>query len=240
MAFKHGSKAAVYYGGVDLSPYLTSAALALAVEVSDTTTFGSTWRTALPGLLSASYDFEGKYDPADTSVQTDIAAQTQGVLTVCPSGSAVGDLARLVPALNTAYGQSSVIDDVVAFSWGVTGAAAIAFGKIIHTGEDTNTTTGTGIDGTASTSTGWTMHLHVSLVDGGSWVVKVQDSADNSSWSDLSGASFTAATGVTSQRLTSSSATATVRRYVRVVATRTGGSAGQGITYVLALARSNA
>jgi hypothetical protein len=237
MAFKHGSKAAVYYGGVDVSAYLTSAALAIAVETADVTTFGSTWRSNLPGLAQGTYDFEGKYDPADTSVQTDIAAQTQGVLTVCPAGSAVGDLCRLVPALSTAYGQSSVIDDAVAFSWGVTGAAALAFGKIIHNSEDTNTTTGTGIDGTASTSTGWTAHLHVTLVDGGSWVVTIQDSADNSSFATI--ATFAAKTAVGSERLTSAAATTTVRRYVRVVATRTGGSAGQGITYALGFARTN-
>lgn len=237
MAFKHGSKAAVWYGGVNVSPYLTSAALALAIETADTTTFGNTWRTAMPGLAMGTYDFEGKYDPADTSVQTDIAAQTEGVLTVCPGGSAVGDLARLVPALSTAYGQSSVIDDAVAFSWGVTGAAALAFGTLIHNSEDTNTTTGSSIDQTAATSTGWTGHLHVTLVDGGSWVVTIEDSSTGSSgWATI--ATFAAKTAVGSERLLSAAATTTVKRYIRVVATRTGGSVGNGVTYALAFART--
>lgn len=237
MAFKHGSKAAVWYGGIDMSPYLNSAALALAVETGDTTTFGSTWRSAIPGLIGGTYDFEGKYDPAETNVQADLAAQTETVLTVCPSGSAVGDKARLVPALTTTYGQSSVIDDAVGISWGVTMAGAFARGTMIHNGEDTNTTTGSAIDQTASSSTGWTGHLHVSLVDGGSWVVTIQDSADGSTdWTTI--ATFAAKTAVGAERLRSAAATTTVRRYVRVVATRTGGSAGQGITYALAFARS--
>lgn len=238
MAFKHGSKAKVWYGGLDMSAYLTSAALSLGVEVSDVTTLGSTWRSFLPGLATGSYDFAGKYDPGVTQLETDFAAQTEAVLTVCPGGSSVGDLARLVPALTTSWGQSSVIDDAVAVSWGVTGADALAFGTLIHNGEDTNTTTGTGIDQTAATSTGWSAHLHVTLVDGGSWVVTIQDSADNSSWATI--ATFAAKTTTGSERLLSASSTTTVRRYVRVVATRTGGSAGQGITYALAFARTNA
>jgi len=237
MAFKHGSKAAVYYGGLDLSGYLTSASLALAVETADTTTFGNTWRTALPGLAQGTYDFEGKYDPGVTQLETDIAAQTEGVLTVCPGGSAVGDLARLVPALSTAYGQSSVIDDAVGVSWGVTGAAALAFGTLIHNGEDTNTTTGSAIDQGAATSLGWTGHLHVTLVDGGSWVVTIDDSSTGSSgWAVI--ATFAAKTGVGAERLRSAAATTTVKRYIRVVATRTGGSVGNGVTYALAFARS--
>ena len=238
MAFKHGSKAAVFYGGIDMSPYLNSAALSVSVDTADTTAFGNTWRTAIAGLASGSYDFEGRYDPAEVNIQADFAAQTEKVLTVCPSGSALGDLARLVPALTTSYGQSNNPAGAVGISWGVTGADAIAFGTIVHNSEDTNTTTGTGIDGAASTSTGWTAHLHVTLVDGGSWVITVQDSADNGTFATI--ATFAAKTAVGAERLTSASATTTVRRYIRVVATRTGGSAGQGVTYALAFARSNA
>jgi hypothetical protein len=42
---------------------------------------------------------------------------------------------------------------------------------------------------------------------------------------------------VTSQRLTSA-AGATLRRYVRYTATRTGGSVGNGITFALAYSRN--
>ena len=239
MAFKHGSKAAVWYGGWALTPYLTSAALSVSVEVADTTTFGNTWRTMLPGLVSGTYDFEGKYDPDETDLQGDIDNQAQTVLTVCPGGSAVGDLARLVPSITTQYGQSSVIDDAVGISWGVTGAAAIAFGTLIHNGEDTNTTTGSAIDQGAATSLGWTAHLHVTLVDGGEWDIDIEDSSTGSSgWAVI--AAFADKDGMSAERQVSGSATATVKRYIRVVATRTGGSVGNGITYALAFARNNA
>ena len=73
-------------------------------------------------------------------------------------------------------------------------------------------------------------------MDGGSWVIQLEDSADNGSWANVSGGAFTAATGATSQRLTSA-AGATLRRYTRYTATRTGGSVGNGITFGLAIAR---
>lgn len=238
MVFKHGSKAAVLYDGVDMSPYLFGADLSIGVETADTTTFVSTWRSYIPGLIGGGYEFEGLYDPAETNIQAALGTGG-GVLTVCPGGSALGDLVRLVPVITSDYGQSSVIDGAVGFSWGVTAEDAIAAGTLFHAlSEDTNTTTGNAIDGTASTSTGWTAHLHVTLVDGGSWVITVQDSADGTTgWTTI--ATFAAKTAVGSERLLSASATTTVRRYTRVVATRTGGSAGQGITYLLGFARTN-
>lgn len=237
MGFRHGKNAAVWYGGVDVSPYLFGADLSLEVETADTTTFGSDWRTYLPGLAGGGYEFEGLYDPAETDIQG--ALSTVAVLTVCPGGRALGDLCRLVPAITSDYGQSSPIDGAVGFSWGVTAEDAIAAGTIIHAlTEDTNTTTGTAIDQGAATSTGWSAHLHVTLVDGGSWVITVEDSADGSTgWATI--ATFAAKTAAGAERLLSAADTTTVKRWIRVKATRTGGSSGQGITYSLGFARTN-
>jgi hypothetical protein len=71
-------------------------------------------------------------------------------------------------------------------------------------------------------------------------VVKLQDaSASNfSDGADVTGGAFTAATTPTSQRLQSATATTALRRYVRYVATRTGGAGGDGITFGLAYSRN--
>lgn len=84
---------------------------------------------------------------------------------------------------------------------------------------DTGATNGTGVDQTtASTSFGWQAWLHVFAgFTGTSVTVTVQDSADNVSFANITGGAFTAATGVTSQRLASPGATDTVRRYVRAI-----------------------
>ena len=238
MAFLHGKGSAVYLGGIDLSPYLNSAALSASCETADTSTFGSTWTSAIPGLQSATLSTGGFYDPGQTTLDTQLAS-TQNVVTFLPGkASAVGDLARMLLVTDTSYERSSSATEAVSFSWEALSQAPVIPGRVLHVkGEDTNTTTGSSRDDSAATTTGWTAHLHVFAVDGGSWVVKLQDSADNSSWSDVSSGAFTAATGVTSQRLQSASG-ATLRRYVRYVATRTGGSSGDGITFALVYGRA--
>lgn len=92
---------------------------------------------------------------------------------------------------------------------------------------------GTGIDfGSVSTLFGWSAYLHVFAFTGTSVTVSIEDSADNATYAALSGASFTAATGATAQRITSSSATATVRRYVRAVTAGTFSNAVFAVNFV--------
>jgi hypothetical protein len=87
---------------------------------------------------------------------------------------------------------------------------------------DTAATDGVSVDGSASSSNGAQFYLHVVALTGTNVDVKVQDSANNSVWADLSGAAFTSATGVTSERI---AVTGTVRRYLRVVSAGTFSSA---------------
>lgn len=97
----------------------------------------------------------------------------------------------------------------------------------------TATTNGTGVDNSASSTSGGAAYLEVSAFSGFTSVaVKIQDSADNSAWLDVSGASFTAVTTApTAQRIAISG---TIRRYTRYVATVTGSGS---ITLAVALAR---
>lgn len=86
---------------------------------------------------------------------------------------------------------------------------------------DAAATDGTGVDlTTVSTTFGWQAYLHVFAFTGTSVTVTLQDSADNVSFANLTGGAFTAATGITSQRL-AGSPTATVRRYVRAITSGT-------------------
>jgi hypothetical protein len=242
VAFKHGKSTAVWFNGLDLSPYLNSAGMSVSVGTGDTTTFqNGGWSTSLAGIASATKSFAGLYDPAVTQLE-DALAVNSGVLTYCPAGAvAVGDKARLAAVTGTSFSQSSPVGDIVAVGWEVQTQTAVAFGQVLHLmAEDTNTTTGTGKDDTGATATGWTAHLHVTAVDGGTWTIKLEDSANNTDWADVTGGSFTAATGATAQRLTSAAATTALRQYVRYTATRAGGSAGNGITFALGYARTRA
>jgi hypothetical protein len=239
VAFQAGRQAQVFLGGNDISGYLTSVELGIEVDTAETTTLSSSpGKTYITTLYGATISASGVWDTAQDGINAGILTTDGAVITYCPAGGrAVGDRAWLMAGAQTSYSPSSEVGDAVQFSWEALSEVPVVAGNVLHPlGEDTNTTTGSSRDDSAATSTGWTANLHVTLVDGGSWVVKLEDSANNSDWSDVSGGAFTAATGVTAQRL-ASAAGATLRRYVRYTATRTGGSAGQGITFALSYAR---
>lgn len=238
MTFRHGKDAEVWVGAADLSTYFRSMEFSVDVETADTTTFKSSWKSALPGTPNSVVDLEGLFDPTNDDI-TDLLPSTATVLSIMPSGGSIGNLARLVSIRTTAYAEAAPVGDVVTFNWSVTSDGLVGIGQVLHPfGEDTDTTTGATKNDGASSSTGWSAHLHVSAVDGGSWVVKLEDaSASNfSDGADVTGGAFSAATGATSQRLVSASG-ATLRRYVRYVATRTGGTGGDGITFGLTYSR---
>jgi hypothetical protein len=101
--------------------------------------------------------------------------------------------------------------------------------------DTTATTPATGADlnayGGASTVFGWQAYLVVSAFTGTSVTCTLSDSADNSSFVNLTGGGFTAATAVGTQRLAGAN-NATVRRYVRVSTTGTFSSATFTVMFV--------
>lgn len=239
MPFVHGKSTTVLFNSTDVSSYLSNTDFSADVDTAETSTYGSGWKTFLAGLADATAGFTGLYDPTNAATLDAVLGVDSGVLTFCPGGgAAIGDMARLLSVTSTNVTRSAPVGDVVALGWDAHSEATVGLGQVLHPlGADTNTTTGAEKDDTAATTTGWTAHLHVIAVSGGSWVVKLQDAAVTNTYSDVTSGAFTAATGATQQRLSSASG-ATLRRFVRYVATRTGGTAGDSITFALAYARN--
>jgi hypothetical protein len=240
MAPVHGRHARIYVNEIDASGFLNSASITATGDTAEITAFGDTWKEHIAGQSSATFSAQGHHDADLLELDANLGTGGQ-VVTYCPGGaSAIGDLARLVSLISTTVSTSAPVGGVVALGWDGMADTSVGAGWVLHpNGEDTNNTTGASRDDAAATATGWQAHLHVTgPVDGGSWVIKLQDSANNSDWDDVTGGAFTAATDVTSQRLVSAAATTALRRYVRYVATRTGGSAGNGITFQLSYARN--
>jgi hypothetical protein len=245
--FKYGNTASVWLDNFDVSQYFNAADLAISVDAAETSTFQSSWKTYIEGLAASKVSLKGYYDKTnDAYLQTNI--QDGGsVLTYIPGGSipaAIGDVARLVWVHNQDVAESSPVGGVVLVSASYQGDAPVGFGTVLHGigTTDTGTTTGAGADGLAATTTGWHAHLHVVAVTGAptSWTIKLVDaSASNfSDVADVTGGGFTANNAPTgfSQRLSSASG-ATLRRYVRYVATVVGGTAPT-ITFGLAVSRN--
>lgn len=90
---------------------------------------------------------------------------------------------------------------------------------------DTGATSGATVDQvTVSTAFGWQAYLHHNALTGTDYTVKLQDSADGTTWADLASGAFTQITATTpqAQRL-AVGGTAVVRRYVRATTVTTGG-----------------
>jgi len=105
-------------------------------------------------------------------------------------------------------------------------ADQLNYGLALTAGKRTDTTgtNGTGVDfGTGSTTFGMVAYLHVFAFTGTSITVTIQESSDNGGtdpFAAVTGGAFTAATGITAQRI-ETSLTQTVERYLRAVSSGT-------------------
>jgi hypothetical protein len=94
--------------------------------------------------------------------------------------------------------------------WGLLGTPGIR--------TDTTATNGTAVDNGASSTYGLQAYLHLFAFTGTSVTAKLQDSPDGSTWTDVAGAAFAAASTVGAQRI---AVTGNVNRYLRVATTGT-------------------
>lgn len=239
MPFLHGRNTAVLWNTTVMSGYLTQTDFEVSVETHDVTTYGKGWKEFVPGLLDSTTGFQGIHDAAAGTVIEAALGTDSGVLTYCPAGgTAVGERARLVSVTTGNYSESAPVADVVKISWDVQSESTTGFGQVLHAlGAETNAT-GQSKDDGAATSTGWVFHLHVTAITAGTWSMTLQDSADNSSWSDVSGGTVTSITGATAVRVRSTTSTAQLRRYVRYLPGRSGGSAPDTMTFHMSYARN--
>lgn len=112
---------------------------------------------------------------------------------------------------------------------------ALEWCNLLTAGKRTDTagTNGTGVDGTAASTTGWSAYLQVVSLTGTNVVITLEDSADNAAFATFTGSAFTSATAAATTERIEGAAGATVRRYVRAVSSGTFTSA----TFLVALTR---
>lgn len=200
-----------HVGAVDLTPFTTSMDVSLSAAVAESTTFGSAgYVTKVVGLEDSDFNFAVNQDFATDGVGTLLPATSVGTtypVTVCPStGSASGDPAFLLSGIWT--GSNPVggsTGDLATDQLPFAGTAPFGRGQLAHPSA-ARTATGNGnvltMTGPTSTQT-LVAHLHVFNVSGTtpSMTVNVQSAALVGFGSPTTRATFTAATGVTSQRV---------------------------------------
>jgi len=176
---------------------------AFPLEFGDMLTAGKKTDTAATNGTAVDY---GTQATAVTITSSSVANPTV-ITTATPHGLVTGDSVVIAghsgssPSINAEYTVT------------VTGASTFTIPVNVTTGGTGGTMTKT------STNFGASAYLHVFSFTGTSITVKVQDSADNSTFADL--LTFTAATAAGAERIQSSSATGIVRRYVRAISTGT-------------------
>lgn len=181
------------------------------------------------GLADAQGEFTSFFNDADDQVfealkslpRTDV-----GVMYL--RGSGLGRPAFAVQAKQTNYDGTRGDDGSLLFSTAVLSSKYAGDWCVqLTAGKETDSAAGNGTSvdlGTGSLAFGFQAYLHVFSIGSGTPSVKIQTSSDDGvgdPFADLTDGSFGAVAAQTSYRIASSSETATVERYVRVVTTGT-------------------
>ena len=227
MAKESGLNVRLYVEGNDLSGDANALdGVGYTQEGFDTTTLSQSAVSRMPGRIDGTVSATAFFDPASTHIHAVATANSGKLPTVdqdimIPLGASIGDEAVCVIAKESDYTVSGASGSPISVSLSyVINSSAPEFGKMLTAHDDTHSSASSNasVDNSASSASGGSAYLQMFSLTSGTATVKIEDSANNSSWADLTGGGFTAATGVTAERITF---TGTVRRYVRVTTTGT-------------------
>ena len=236
--FKHGKNAKVALGDLNSTAYLNEASLSSTSETAQTSVFGDGVTKYVLGLrdgtVSLSGFFEGSTGAIDEELSSYLGVDDSANFMVLPAGDSAGAGSRTWFGKGdlTSYETSSPVSDVVSISAEIQADSGVNSGIYLRNvgGSATFETTGAGatdngtsVNNTTSTTDGGVGQVHVmnNSLDG-TVDVKIQDSADDTSWADLITFTQVASGNNASEQVT---VTGTVDQYVRSQVT-TGGTTG--------------
>lgn len=190
------------------------------------------------GLRDGSMEFTAFFNPATNQAHPRLASlpTTDQVVTYC-RGTTLGNQSAAMVAKQVNYDPKRDKDGALTFEVeAASNGYGIEWGRQLTAGRrtDSSATNGSSVDFAASSAFGLQAYLHVFAFTGTSVTVKIQESSDNAvgdPFADVVGGGFTAATGITSQRIATASGL-TVERYLRVVTTGTFSNAVFAVTVV--------
>ena len=220
--FRHGKNVNIFLDEYDFSTYFNSVSASTSIDTAETSAFGTSAKSYVVGHRDGTVSLSGMFE-ATESVGTDqyfanaLGSATKIKVIVAPEGHSNGAEAILLQADDTSYEVSSAIADIVQASAEFQSTDAVEHGKILSSGSTvTATGNGTGVDNTTSSTNGGAGFLSVPVnTRNGNITVKIQHSADNSTFADLITFTVVSSTTKTSERVEVASGT-TVNRYLRV------------------------
>lgn len=228
MAKQTGLGDNLYIAGYDLSGDIGSVkTIGGSVAPLDVTGIDKSAYERIGGLRDGVLEYTAYFNPAANRAHARLSGlPTTDVITTYCRGTTLGSASACMVGKQIDYAGSRGDDG--AFTFEVNAQAngyGLEWGRLLTAGKrtDTTATNGSSVDFTASSAFGLQAYLHVFAFDGTSVTVKLQESSDDGAgdaWADVTGGAFTAATGITSQRIETARGQ-TVEKYLRVVTTGT-------------------
>jgi hypothetical protein len=223
--FTHGKAARVLANGYDISSYLKDASMPKSADVAETSALGDGAKTYVAGQADATFKGSGMLDGSTAAIdeQLNTALGADGSeFTYLPAGDALGETGYCMQGAITSYEVNSPVSDVNAIS--VDAQSSVGAERVVSLAPllaRTGTANLTSSDGAAATTAGGVGYLHATAINGSpTGTVKIQDSADNSTFADI--ITFAAVTTAhVSERV---EVTGTVRRYTRINHAISGGT----------------
>ena len=229
----HGKSTRVFFDAYETSDYLQDVTIGAQVDAPETSTFGVDDKQYIGGglldgsaSLSGFYEAETDIDPTGTTKTWDefltglLGASSASVVSATYGGDPdIGNRGRILSGRVTSYEISSPVADVVSSSVDLAGESASGrSGYIIADPDSTVSATGglTSVNGGAASSNGGVAHIHViSNTCSGSSSFKLQHSTNDSTFTDITGGSFTnVSAGAISGQVVEVSGT--INQYVRL------------------------
>jgi hypothetical protein len=134
MAFRHGRFAEITVNTKALSTFCETADLSIDVDTADTSTFTSTWKTAIAGLAGGKLSLKGFYDPTATTGPAAVLSALIGAapfaVVVEPGGNVSGQARRSFNAVLASYSEGSPVGDKVSFGAELLVTGAVTFAVI--------------------------------------------------------------------------------------------------------------
>lgn len=229
MAKSNGLLCNFYVDGYDLSGDIGSfGSVQGGPEALDVTGVDKAAPERLGGQRSGSMAYSAWFNDAagQAHPRLKLLPTTDAISTLC-IGTTLGNSAAAIVAKHIGYDPARDAKGNLTIGMAAqSNAYGLEWGNQLTAGKrsDTVATNGTSVDlGAASPGAfGLQAYLHVFSFTGTSCTVKIQESSDNAvgdPFADVVGGGFTAATGITSQRI--ATGLINVERYLRVVTTGT-------------------
>lgn len=230
MAFRHGKDSALLVGGYDLTQWVTSGSVPQTFDVVDTSHWGTQAKSYVVGQSDATANVSGFFDGDKTALEDKMTAITADVagmpITTCfDGGCVVGRRAVLGRGKRTKYDITAALSDVVKFEGGFQFDGGAYSGWVLapNTLASVSANYAT-VDCAASSANGLVAYAHVITNSNAANTIKVQHSADGTTWVDLATAQALPVITTTPAYFIIT-ASGTINRYLRAVVSISTGSA---------------